>query len=178
MSPCSSRAVWNSLARRRDCFPAVMRDWANVVFACALLAMRRLPLGLIQWMVFVSGLLDVILLSALTVLTLDPQSYLYWLFLALIVRSAVSVPRATSQLVLHFTIIICCVITGVIQVSITTSLYEKFRAERAVQRVYNSSRPARQTVPQGSNATFSVVASGVDPLGYQWQLNGTNIPGA
>src|SRR5438067_1391589 len=111
---------------------------ANILIACALLAMRRLPLGLIQWVVFVSGLLDVILLSALTVLTLDPQSYLYWLFLALIVRSAVSVPRATSQLVLHFTIIICCVITGVIQVSITTSLYEKFRAERTVQRAYNS----------------------------------------
>src|SRR5206468_3713753 len=87
---------------------------ANVVFACALLAIRRLPLGLIQWIVFISGLLDVVLLSALTVLTLDYQSYLYWLFLALIVRSAVSVPRATSQLILHFTIIVCCMITSVI----------------------------------------------------------------
>jgi len=43
---------------------------ANIVIACALLAMRRLPLGLIQWIVFVSGLLDVVLLSALIVLTL------------------------------------------------------------------------------------------------------------
>ena len=125
---------------------------ANIVIACALLAMRRLPLGLVQWIVFISGLLDVILLSALTVLTLDNQSYLYWLFLALIVRSAVSVPRATSQLVLHFTIIICCVITGIIQVSIATNLYEKFRAERAVARVLNSQSmtqisppPARHT---------------------------------
>jgi signal transduction histidine kinase len=111
---------------------------ANILIACALLAMRRLPLGLVQWIVFISGLLDVVLLSALTVLTLDNQSYLYWLFLALIIRSAVSVPRATSQLVLHFTIIICCVITGIIQVSIATNLYEKFRAERAVARVLSS----------------------------------------
>ena len=111
---------------------------ANIVIAGALLAMRRLPLGLIQWVVFVSGLLDVVLLSALIVLTLDYQSFLYWLFLALIVRSSVSVPRATSQLVLHFTIIICCVIVGVIQVSITTSLYDKFRAELAVSRLSNT----------------------------------------
>src|SRR5207253_5476900 len=111
---------------------------ANILIACALLAMRRLPLGLIQWIVFVSGLLDVVLLSALIVLTLDYQSYLYWLFLALIVRTAVSVPRATSQLVLHFTIILCCVITGVIQVSITTSLYDKLRAELAVRKLTSS----------------------------------------
>jgi signal transduction histidine kinase len=108
---------------------------ANIVFAIALLAMRRLPLGLVQWMVFVSGLLDVVLLSALTVLTLDYQSYLYWLFLALIIRSAVSVPRATSQLVLHFTIILCCTITSVMQISINSSLYEKLRAELAVRKL-------------------------------------------
>jgi signal transduction histidine kinase len=115
---------------------------ANIVFAGALLAMRRLPLGLIQWVVFVSGLLDVILLSALIVLTLDYQSFLYWLFLALIVRSAVSVPRATSQLVLHFTIILCCAMVGLIQVSITTSLYDKFRAELAVHRISDAQASA------------------------------------
>jgi signal transduction histidine kinase len=56
----------------------------------------------------------------------------------LIIRSAVSVPRATSQLVLHFMIILCCTITGVMQVSITTSLYEKLRAELAVRRLTTS----------------------------------------
>ena len=30
----------------------------------------------------------------------------------------------------------------------------------------------------GSNAVFNVVASGTEPLGYQWQFNGTNLPNA
>lgn len=100
---------------------------ANVVFAGVLLALRRLPLGLVQWVVFVSGLLDIILLSALTVLTGGYQSTLYWLFLALIVRSAVSVPRATSQLALHFTIIICYVMAGVLQVQVAQGLLQQAR---------------------------------------------------
>jgi signal transduction histidine kinase len=98
----------------------------NILIAVVLLAMRRLPLGLVQWAVFISGLLDVILLSALIVLTLGFQSFLYWLFLGLIVRSAVSVPRATSQLALHLTIITCYVMAGAINISIVQSLNEKF----------------------------------------------------
>jgi hypothetical protein len=41
-----------------------------------------------------------------------------------------------------------------------------------------SSQPANLTVPAGQTATFSVGASGSAPLSYQWQRNGTNIPGA
>jgi endonuclease/exonuclease/phosphatase family metal-dependent hydrolase len=39
-------------------------------------------------------------------------------------------------------------------------------------------QPQSQTVYIGDSATFSVVTSGVGPLGYQWISNGTNIPGA
>ena len=35
-----------------------------------------------------------------------------------------------------------------------------------------------QTVMVGSNATFSVVASGTAPLSYQWRFAGTNLAGA
>src|SRR5256885_1534000 len=70
----------------------------NVVAACLLLAMRRLPLSLMQWVVFSMILLDGLFLSALTLVTGGYQSILFWLFLGLIVRSAVSVPRATSQI--------------------------------------------------------------------------------
>ncbi|MGB9334334.1 MAG: immunoglobulin domain-containing protein [Candidatus Acidiferrales bacterium] len=38
--------------------------------------------------------------------------------------------------------------------------------------------PANQTVTAGQTATFSVVASGTAPLGYQWQKNGSPIGGA
>ena len=39
-----------------------------------------------------------------------------------------------------------------------------------------TNQPANQTVIYGGNATFSVMATGVGPLTYQWQLNGTNLP--
>lgn len=39
-----------------------------------------------------------------------------------------------------------------------------------------TSQPVNPTVVWGGNATFSVMATGVGPLTYQWQLNGTNLP--
>jgi PKD repeat protein len=39
-------------------------------------------------------------------------------------------------------------------------------------------QPQDQTVNQGSDATFSVTATGTLPLAYQWRFNGTNIGGA
>ncbi len=38
--------------------------------------------------------------------------------------------------------------------------------------------PISQTVPAGTNVTFTAVAVGTPPLIYQWQFNGTNINGA
>jgi uncharacterized delta-60 repeat protein len=40
------------------------------------------------------------------------------------------------------------------------------------------SQPQSQTVPAGVPASFSVTATNVLALGYQWQHNGTNLPGA
>jgi hypothetical protein len=40
------------------------------------------------------------------------------------------------------------------------------------------SQPQNQTVPEGSNATFAVMATGAPPLSYQWLLNGATISGA
>ncbi|HRJ30251.1 MAG TPA: PQQ-dependent sugar dehydrogenase [Cyclobacteriaceae bacterium] len=41
-----------------------------------------------------------------------------------------------------------------------------------------SSHPRNALHPVGEQALFSVIASGVQPLFYQWQLNGVNITGA
>ena len=38
------------------------------------------------------------------------------------------------------------------------------------------SAPASQVLPLGATASFKVVAAGTSPLGYQWRLNGANIP--
>ena len=40
------------------------------------------------------------------------------------------------------------------------------------------SEPASQVAVQGSNASFSVSATGTLPLNYQWRLDGNDIPGA
>ena len=39
-------------------------------------------------------------------------------------------------------------------------------------------QPVRQAVTAGQTATFTVIAAGTAPLNYQWQKNGTAIPGA
>jgi PKD repeat protein len=39
-------------------------------------------------------------------------------------------------------------------------------------------QPHNRIVLPGQNAAFNVVASGTAPLAYQWQFNGTNLPGA
>jgi Immunoglobulin domain len=41
-----------------------------------------------------------------------------------------------------------------------------------------TSPPANQTVTAGQTATFSVTATGTNPISYQWNKNGTPIPGA
>ncbi len=41
-----------------------------------------------------------------------------------------------------------------------------------------STQPASQTITAGKTATFTVVAGGTAPLGYQWQKNGANFAGA
>ncbi len=41
-----------------------------------------------------------------------------------------------------------------------------------------TTQPMAQSAPLGGSATFTVVATGTAPLGYQWQKNGTDIPGA
>ncbi|MGB9461893.1 MAG: immunoglobulin domain-containing protein, partial [Candidatus Acidiferrum sp.] len=41
-----------------------------------------------------------------------------------------------------------------------------------------TTQPANQTVTVGQTATFSVIATGTAPLGYQWLKNSANITGA
>jgi len=131
----------------------------NVVIAGILLALRRLPLGLVQWAVFISGLLDIILVSALTVFTAGYQSFSYWLFLALIVRSAVGVPRATSQLALHFTIIACYTMTAVILPGVANSLEAQQRTEEKERQAKNRHLDADRKALQARPAPISPPAA-------------------
>jgi signal transduction histidine kinase len=106
----------------------------NVAAAGVLFAMRRLTPALVERSVFLASLVDGIFLGLLTVVTGGYNSGLYWVFLGLMVRSAVSVPRASSQLVLNLTLSTCFVVAGVIVSSIAdkvdpqTQAYLEFSA--------------------------------------------------
>ncbi len=105
----------------------------NAVVAGLLLGIRRVPLPLVQWAVFAMSLVDGIFLSALVALTGGYDSILYWLFLGLIVRGAVSVPRATSQILLNLTLTACYVMAGVINIYVVRTLVEEARFNAANQ---------------------------------------------
>ncbi|HEU4399524.1 MAG TPA: PQQ-dependent sugar dehydrogenase [Actinomycetota bacterium] len=57
-------------------------------------------------------------------------------------------------------------------------LYRVSFAGGANQPPQIGAQPQDVTVGIGGSASFSVVASGTPPLGYQWRRNGANIPGA
>ena len=138
---------------------------ANAVTAGLLLAMRRVPLLLVQWAVFAMSLVDGIFLSALVVVTGGYDSILYWLFLGLVVRGAVSVPRATSQILLNLTLTVCYVMAGVVNISINRTLEEESRARRLgrgparYERASNAP-PARVLAPLPGEP-FEVAPAGV-----------------
>jgi signal transduction histidine kinase len=101
----------------------------TVGVALVLLNMHRVPIALVQWVVFTSCLVDGIFLSSLTLVTGGYDSFLYWLFLALIVRGAVSVPRATSQLALNLTLSLCYVLAGFVDLLLAEMLDDTSRVQ-------------------------------------------------
>ena len=111
----------------------------GIAFAPVLIWMRRLPPGVVERAVFAMSLVDAVFLGVLTVATGGYDSPLYWLFLGLIVRTAVSVPRATTQLVLNVTLSACYVVAGVIDSLISTKLTE---VEQRVLGLYSVDNPA------------------------------------
>jgi signal transduction histidine kinase len=94
----------------------------SIVAGALILLLRRIPPGLAEGAVFAITLVDGIFLGVLTVVTGGYSSPLYWIFLALIVRTAVVVPRATSQLLLNLTLSTCFVVAGIIDSYVAQNL--------------------------------------------------------
>lgn len=74
---------------------------SNVLAIGALLAWKKFPPGVVQWIVFTLGLLDGIFMGAMVFLTGGLESIAYWIFPGLIVLNAMSIPLAAPQLVLN-----------------------------------------------------------------------------
>jgi signal transduction histidine kinase len=94
----------------------------NVLLALPLFAIRRLPLALVQWTTFTSAMADGLLLAAMTLITGGLGSILFWLFVGLIIRNAVSVPPGFSQLVLNFATSLFYAAMAVMDIVISASL--------------------------------------------------------
>ncbi len=77
-------------------------------------------------------------------------------------------------------------VCSVDNLKIGTSFTDVAGGGSAVQSPVIISGPQHQTITNGANAVFSVIASGTPPLAYQWQftpasevgVHGTNLPGA
>ena len=81
----------------------VFDAYAMLILAATVLffVVRRFPAGIVQWIVFTIGLADGVFLGGLTVLTGGFESNLYWVYPAVIVINAISIPLATPQIVLN-----------------------------------------------------------------------------
>jgi signal transduction histidine kinase len=94
----------------------------NALFALLLMNIMRLPLAIVQWTVVTSGLVDGLLVAGMMLLTGGSDSILFWLFVPLIVRNAVSVPTGFSQLFLDFAISLCYILVSVLGIFISSNL--------------------------------------------------------
>ncbi|HVV73122.1 MAG TPA: histidine kinase dimerization/phospho-acceptor domain-containing protein, partial [Verrucomicrobiae bacterium] len=110
----------------------------SIAYAWLIVLMRRLKLATIEWAVFAMSLGDGIFLGVLTLVTGGYNSILYWLFLGLIARTAVSVPRAATQLVLNVTLSTCYLFAGVID----SLIYQRLEpTDRAILDLYGPPNP-------------------------------------
>ncbi len=95
---------------------------ASVILAILLMNSHRLPLSVVQWSVVTSSLVDGILIMSLSLVTGGLDSILFWLFVALIVRNAVSVPPGGLQLILNLVISCCYAAVGFLDVAVVNNL--------------------------------------------------------
>jgi signal transduction histidine kinase len=91
----------------------------NGVVGLALLLWRNPVWSMIRWVVFVLGLFDGLLLAAITFISGGFDSILYWIFLGLILRNAISLSTATLQIALNLCVVVFYLFGGLLDMAIT-----------------------------------------------------------
>ncbi len=84
----------------------------NLSGGIMLAGIRQLPLRFTQLVVWILALLDVLLLAAMTLVTGGFDSPLYWGFVLLIVRNAISLPDTMPQIATNISAIVCYLLAG------------------------------------------------------------------
>lgn len=91
---------------------------ANVIIGALVLAMDFLPIALVQWGVFVLNIVDGAFVALLIVITGGLESTIYWVFLVLIIRNAVSITRVRHQIGVNLFLILCYLCAGLIDLTL------------------------------------------------------------
>jgi signal transduction histidine kinase len=90
---------------------------ANIAVGAYLLGAKRLSLVWGQRFVFVMSVLDSLFLAAVTLVTTGGfDSVLYWVFMGLVVRNAITFPVARLQIVLNATVLASFALAGILDV--------------------------------------------------------------
>src|SRR5438034_451654 len=93
----------------------------NLAGMIILAGMDELPFKLIREVVLAEVVVDILFWAAMAVVTGGFDSMLYWLVLGLVIRTAVSVPVASTQIVLNLLVCACFLGAGLVEVAITNA---------------------------------------------------------
>ena len=96
----------------------IIYTFLNIGCGIMIAGMKQLPLWFNQLIVLAISVLDMLFLSALTLVTGGFQSLLFWLFLLLIVRNALSIYAPTTQITVNTLTVICFMMAGLTDVAI------------------------------------------------------------
>lgn len=116
---------------------------ANILIGVMLLAMDYLPVAWVQWAIFVLNIVDGTFVALLVVITGGLESTIYWVFLVLVIRNAVSITRVRLQIAVNFYIILCYLFAGLLDLT----MQELKRAQDHVENQALEASPPPQGRP-------------------------------
>jgi signal transduction histidine kinase len=96
----------------------------NTVIAVMLFRMDEFSIGVLREVVFSICLFDAVLLAMMTELTGGFESFLFWLFLGIQIRNAISMPVATTQIMANLCVSIIYLCAGAFDIIVARSVEE------------------------------------------------------
>ncbi len=158
----------------------------NVGLACFLWITRKFPFRRIYWIVLINGFVDGLFLMVMTVVTGGFKSYLFWVFPALIVVNAFSIPLAAPQIILNLSLSAFYMTAGIWNVDVINwndsraNQTSRYAAEIDFQnakadRGHSSSNKRRRVLARENNKTSGDEVSRAAfmlQLSVMWLLTG------
>ena len=93
----------------------------NVIVGVMLIRMEEFSTRVLREVVFSICLFDALLLAMMTELTGGFESFLFWMFLGLQIRNAISMPIATTQIVANLTVSVIYLCAGAFDIVVARS---------------------------------------------------------